>query len=248
MWPSTKDIATECGVNHITIFHENGEEITSFSTGQEVQLAGVAVMKDESILVADRKYHHILKFSSQGHILDTQGKKGTNALKFKSPTGIGVHPLNNQFYIADSNNHRVQVLDLNYVTMFGSHGSDNGQFQYPYDVAFDSIGNCYVADSYNGRVQVYTEDGQYIRQFGKKGKGEGEITHCTSIAIESDIVYIVDREANHILLFTTDGCFLTSFGTKGSGLGQFNGPCGICVNDNGLVYVCDYSNDRIQIL
>ena len=89
---------------------------------------------------------------------------------------------------------------------------------YPLDIAFDTTGHCYIADSANGRVQVFTEDGQYLRQFGKKGEGKGEIGSCSNIAIDSDMVYIAD-EANHLIsLFTCDGNFLTSFGTCGSGL------------------------------
>ena len=131
--------------------------------------------------------------------------------------------------------------------MFGSCGSGIGQFQYPYDISFDSVGDCYLADSSNGRVQVFTKGGQYLRHFGEKGKGEGEIADCSSIAIDSDIVYIGDRDNNRISFFTTDGCFLTSFGTHGSGPGQFNTPRGICVDDNGIVYVSEQGNNRIQV-
>ena len=94
---------------------------------------------------------------------------------------------------------------------------------------------------------MFTKDGRYQRQFGKKGKGESEIANCTSIAIDCDIVYIADRDNNRISLFTTDGCFLTSFGTRDSGPGQFNGPHGICVDDNGLVHISGCNNKRIQV-
>ena len=43
----------------------------------------------------------------------------------------------------------------------------------------------YVAYQYNHRIQVFTVDGVYLRQFGKKGKGEGELNEPVSIAIDS---------------------------------------------------------------
>ena len=203
-----------------------------------------------SLLVADAGNDRIQKFSPQGKHLTTRGKKGTNALEFTMPSGVGVHPLNNRIYITESlDNHRVQALDahLNHINMFGSEGSDSGKFKEPRDIAFDTTGHCYVADSVNGRVQVFTEDGQYLRQFGKQGKGKGEIARCSSIAIDYDIVYIADGGNHCISLFTCDGNFLTSFGTRGSGPGQFICPRGIAVDGNGLVYFSDCHNDRIQV-
>ena len=59
------------------------------------------------------------------------------------------HPTTRKIYVADQYNHRIQILnpDLMYSYSFGSYGSDNGQFQFPLDVGFDSTGNVYVADS-----------------------------------------------------------------------------------------------------
>ena len=246
-------IVTEYGADCITIISTNGDIISTFGNrgsnpGQLWCPQGVAVLDDDSVLVADSGNHRIQKFSPQGEFLETLGERGTNVLQFDYPTGIGIHPLNNQVYITDSNNHRVQVLDANlkYVTTFGSKGSDNGQFQYPYDISFDSVGDCYVADSDNGRVQVFTKDGQYLRQFGKIGRWEN-ISDCISVEIYSDIVFIADRNFNRILLFTIDGCFLTSFWLKGSVPVNFNQPHGICVADNGLVYISDYCNDCIHV-
>ena len=241
--------------HHISIFSASGNKMMSISKrgsgpGELIYPRGVTFDGDGNILVADEGNNRVQKFSPQGKHLTTRGKKGTNALEFTMPSGVGVHPLNNRIYITESlDNHRVQVLDahLNHINMFGSEVSDSGKLNEPRDIAFDTTGHCYVADSLNGRVQVFTEDGQYLRQFGKKGKGKGEIAHCSSIAIDYDIVYIADGDNHCISLFTCDGNFLTSFGTRGSGPGQSNSPRGIAVDGNGLVYVSDCLNNRIQV-
>ena len=244
-------IVAQWGENCISIIGED-EERTSFGSygkgrGQLSGPRGVLVLEDDSILVADGDNHRIQKLSPQGDF-DTEW---TTNLQLKFPTGISIHPLNHQLYITDSDNDQVQVLDgsLNYrhATVFGGRGSGNGQLHSPWDISFDSVGNCYVADSENGRVQVFTIDGHYLRQFGEKGEGKGKIGDCTSIAIDSDIVYIADSGNNRVSIFTVDGDFLTSFGRQGSRPGGFNKPYGICIDDNGLVYVSDQYNSRIQV-
>ncbi len=73
-------------------------------------------------------------------------------------------------YVVDNGAHCVHIFnsDLTFSSKFGSKGSGNGQFNSPYDVASDRSGCVYVVDCYNHRVQVFTPDGGYLRQFGKR--------------------------------------------------------------------------------
>ena len=80
----------------------------------------------------------------------------------------------------------------------------------------------YVADRNNHRIQVFTVDGVYLRQFGKKGEGEGELKQPVGIAIGSgNEVYVREWENNCISIFYTDGEFIKSFGRQGNGPVQF---------------------------
>ena len=72
--------------------------------------------------------------------------------------------------------HCSKVLNSN-LTFF--KGSGDGEFSFPYDVAFDRTWNLYVADFENHRVQVFTAEGNYLRQFGRKSSGEGELSRST---------------------------------------------------------------------
>jgi len=60
-------------------------------------------------------------------------------------------------YVADEYNHRIQKFDANgaFLTAWGSQGSGDGQFQYPFGVATDGSGNVYVADEGNSRIQKF---------------------------------------------------------------------------------------------
>ena len=247
-------IVAEHDGNCVSIFSPAGEKIKSFSSrgsnnGQfnSPRPAGVAVDADDNILVVDYGNHCIQKFTSDGNSITAVNREGNNQLEFNSPIGIVIHPLTRKVYVADSQNHRIQILNPD-LTFSSSFGSDNGQFQYPWDVTFDSTGNLYVADSENHCIQVFTAEGKFIRKFGKKGQGNGELNFPSSISIDSDNVVYVTEQFNHrVSVFTSEGKFLTSFGTKGSKPGQFSLPRGISVNKNGVVYVADYSNNRIQL-
>ncbi|CAI7992632.1 Tripartite motif-containing protein 2, partial [Geodia barretti] len=70
------------------------------------------------------------------------------------------------------------------VRSFGSEGSGPGQLSGPYGVALSATGDILVADQCNhriqvfhpnGKVQVFTADGEYIRQFEKGGSGKNGI-------------------------------------------------------------------------
>ena len=248
-------IVAECGGHCVSIFSPAGEKIKSFGShgsknGQFDSPRGVAVDADDNILVVDYGNLRIQKFTSYGNFIKAVGKRGNMHLEFKSPLGIGIHPHTKKVYVADSGNHRIQILkpDLTFSSSFGSKGNDNGLFQYPYDVTFDSTGNVYVADSWNHRIQVFTAEGEFLREFGKKREGNGELTFPAIICIDSDnVVYVSERDNHRVSVFTSEGKFLTSFGTKGRGPGQFNEPRGISVDKNGVVNVSDFYNNSIQL-
>ena len=68
--------------------------------------------------------------------INTVGKKGNKLLEFNYPLDIAIHPLNKMVYVSDRSNHRIQILnpDLTSTSSFGSFGSDNGKFHWPWGV------------------------------------------------------------------------------------------------------------------
>ena len=201
-----------------------------------------------NILVADVQNSCIQKFTVEGQFLAVVGTKGSGPLQFSSPIDIAIS--NNKVYVADMNNHRIQVLhsDLTFSSTFGKKGSiGKGLFNQPQSIACDSTGNVYVADTHNDRIQVLTAEGKFLRMFGRRGQGKGELNRPISIAIHDGLLYVGEGMNRRVSVFTLEGQFMTSFGSKGLGPGQFRWPCGLAVDSNGVVYVCDYENKKIQV-
>ena len=101
--------------------------------------------------------------------------------------------------------------------MIGKYGSDKGQFRHPTGIACDSAGNVYVADSANDRVQVFTAEGKFLRMFGRRGEGRGELNWHIALALHpnNNMVYVSESFNYRISVFTIEGQFVTSFDVPG---------------------------------
>ena len=123
-----------------------------------------------------------------------------------------------------------------------------GKFHHPHDAALGPDGNLYVADRYNHRVQVFDQEGNFIRQFGNYGSGNGEFNELTGIHVTPDgKVYVSEWHNARVQVFDAQGKFIRSMGQAGSGEGQLSGPHGVTVDDEGNVYVVEHNNHRVSV-
>ena len=249
-------LVSDVGKHCVFVFNPDQQGMKSFERGVMVSgfksPKGLAVDSSNTLYVVIGDDHRIRKFSVDMKHLSTVGREGSRRLEFRYPSGIGIHPKSGRIYVADTCNHRVQVLNSNltFVNAFGTVGANDGNFSYPHDVAFDSDGNVYVADNSNHRIQVFEPSGNFLRSFGKHGTYDGELNFPTAISIDcnkSNVVYVTDKDNHRVSMFTSEGKFITSFGEKGSGPWQFNMSHGIPVGKNGVIYVCDFYNSRVQL-
>ena len=243
-------VIAESSANCISVYSSVGEKLRSFGShgsgqGQFREPRGVAVDDDDNILVADTQNNRIQKFSSGGKFLIALGGEGKEPLQFDYPTNISIHPVNKWVYVTESRNDRVQILnpDLTSHSMFGTAGSGIGEFSLPRGIAFDSMQNVYVCeDRVNTRIQVFTTNGEHLRWLGSN-----KLNRPHDICIDSSEIYVCDTNNHQICILDSNGLLLRSFGIKGTLPGQFDHPRGLAIDKNGLLYVSDYSNGRVQI-
>ena len=67
------------------------------------------------------------------------------------------------------------------------------------------------------------------------------------IAVRGDVIYVTDENNHRVQKLTTSGKHTESFGSQGSGNGQLNSPRGICIDQDGRVYVSEYSKHRVSV-
>ena len=111
----------------------------------------------------------------------------------------------------------------------------------------DKLGNVYVTDSSNPRIQRFTSTGDFIKKWGSQGSGDGQFSGPGPVAVDLlGNVYVVDFVSDvgpRIQKFTSTGTYVTQWGSYGFADGQFQTINGIAI-DNSYVYVAD--RDRIQ--
>jgi DNA-binding beta-propeller fold protein YncE len=193
--------------------------------------------------------HPFAAAQGQYEFLFAWGSAGAGDGQFNYPRAIAIAPDGN-VYVADSENHRIQVFtpDGDFVNQWGSYGSGPGQFDVPQGIAIDAGGLVYVGDRNNSRIQKFTPDGGFILMWGQNGTGPGEFMEPRNIAVDANgSVYVADSQNHRIQKFTSNGEFITAWGGPGSGPGQFNYATGVAVSAQGVVYACDADNNRIQI-
>ena len=236
-----------CG-DAIHILNPNGDQLRRFGSsgsnpGQLRGASGIALTASGDILVCDKSNRRVQQFTSAGQLVKCVGSAGSAPLQFSKPVGIAVHPLSQKVYVVEQGNHRVQILnpDLTFASMFGSRGTENGQFINPCDVAFNSCGDVFVLDHDNLRIQVFTSGGEYMWQFTKREHIEGELKNPQSIAIDSgDRVYVTEQESHCISIFGPNGHLVMSFGKRGKGARpHFVNLLGIDFDNAGHIYIME---------
>jgi tripartite motif-containing protein 71 len=184
---------------------------------------GLALDSSRGILyIADTYNHRIISYrislgpctaAGGGCAIALGTTPGTQNNQLNSPTGIYLDGSSNSLYIANSNANNIVRWALNASTWTLIAGNANGQYgptsttlNSPTDLTFDYLGNLYVADSGNNRIQFFLP-GQF------NGTTIAGITSVyttaantldspQSMALDSSLnLYVVDSGNNRIQKF-----------------------------------------------
>lgn len=140
--------------------------------------------------------------------------------------------------------------------IFGTPGSEPGQFQKPRDLAIAPDGSLYIADSNNHRIVHMDTQGNVLHTWGSfadvaSGQAPGGTFYEPwGIAVGPDgSVYVADTWNHRIQKFTAEGEFITMWGYFGQAEtpDAFWGPRDVLVSPEGIVYVTDTGNKRIAL-
>ena len=248
----------------------------------------VRVDPQDNIWVTDKGSDMVVKFSPEGRVLMVFGRKqeasdeGTGALKHVRPP---LPPVDGMFrqvtdvtwdragntYISDGYiNSRVAKFDKNgnWIKSFGEPGTEPWQLNTPHSIASDADGNIYVADRGDRRIQVFDNDGKFLRLFtidvpvdpnarpaigNKPTATSGTMSPGAPWAIcitpaPHQFLYASDAFPGRIYKLSLDGKVLGVFGESGKQLKQFGWIHEIACPSENELYVAELLNWRVQKL
>jgi sugar lactone lactonase YvrE len=194
-----------------------------------------------NIWVFHRNQPPILKFDPSGKLLTSFGTD-----MFVQPHGMTIDREGNLWVTdaQDKDGKGQQVFKLSpegkVLMKLGKAGvakEGPDTFNGPTDVVIAPNGEIFVSDGHvansNGRIVKFSKDGTFIKAWGKKGTGPGEMDTPHSIAMDSrGRLFVADRANSRIQIFDQDGRFLDQWK-------QFGRPSGVFIDKKDNIYVAD---------
>ncbi len=240
----------DTGTNTVFVIDEKSREVTFIGNrpvGGLSSPVAIAFDSNGTVYVSDSRLKRVQGYSKEGKLQFTLGSR----LDFIHPTGIAIDKKRNRLYVVDTKGHDFKAFDLatkKHLFTVGKRGRDDAQFNFPTNIAVDQRnGNIVVVDTQNFRVQVFDNDGTFIRRFGKIGDRPGTFSRPKGVGIDSEgHIYISDAAFNNVQVFDETGGLLLYFGGAGYTESRFRLIAGVYIDENDKIAVADGFSGRVQ--
>ncbi len=252
----------------ILIFDREGKLQGSWGEGLFARPHGITIGPDDSVYITDDLDHTVKKFTSDGELLMTLGTSRTPsdtgaasqdfrtikraAGPFHFPTNVAL-ATDGSLYITDGyGNARVHKFSKEGQHLFswGEPGTGAGQFRLPHGIAVGPDGTVVVADRENSRLQFFSPDGQFLKEWT-------EIARPCQVVVDADgVIYVAelgyraamwpgtsapepDATGGRVSIFDPGGEVMARYGggSNPCAPGDFFAPHDLCLDSRGDLYV-----------
>ncbi len=222
----------------ILVFDRDGTFLRSFGEDLFANPHGIWISPDDILYCTDTVHHTVTKLSLDGEVLltlGTKGKPGKPGEPFNRPTRAVASPSGDIFVSDGYGQQRVHkfAADGTHLLSWGSKGTGPDQFALPHSIWVDRENRVYVADRWNGRVAIFTTDGQFLDQWIG-------LAYPNEIYIDkNDTVYVAEAGLGSGDPAFIDAGRISIFNAKGEVQARLRSRMthGIWVDSNGDIYV-----------
>ncbi|MFI5285593.1 MAG: NHL repeat-containing protein [Candidatus Dormibacteria bacterium] len=230
------------------------------------QVRGISFDSSGDVVAMDSVNQRVDVFTSAGTLFNNCGQRGfTSTGDFNWPRGVAVDPSTGNYWIADTKQSDLQILQpigspnfsgCNGLAQFGVVGTPLGDDNYPYSIAIDN-GYAWIADTKNNRVESWNVAGSTppnkpdpISFYGTKGSGTGQFSTPAGVAIDpvTHNLFVADSVNKRVVeLAVSNGKVTSQLATFSTGL-ALNLPYGVASNGTGLLAIADRNSNRVLVV
>ncbi len=193
--------------------------------------------------VTDSRNGRVQVFDKAGMFKQEYGRNSNP--KLVRPWGIAISPVTRRIYVADNDLNLLFVFtpDGSLVETLGGKGSDPGFLGGPRGVSVGYGGRVYVADTDNGRISGWGEDGLFLGVFGPESKAGGAtLKNPVDVAVDpEENLYVADSDLREVVLFNREWRRLTKVGRERG----FDRPVAVAAGRDSTFALMDGSSQRI---
>ncbi len=241
----------------IQVFDTEGQFLRLWNTPaiEMGKPTGLGIDRDGNLMVADTHYFRILFYTPEGELLKEKtigGSLGPNVGQFAFVTDV-VQDREGNFYISEYGEFdRIQKYSSTgeFICRFGESGNEPLQFSRPQSLGIDSVGNLWITDACNHRIQIVRCEGdrpELLGIIGSQGVEPGRLRYPYGMWLNDRDEAIVVEYGNHrIQKWSLDGQSLGVWGMVGKKAGQFLQPWAVVQDSKQRLFVLDTGNERVQ--
>ena len=241
----------------IQVFDREGNYLRGWRTPEIKQgkPTGLGWSRDNRLIVADTHYFRVLFYTPEGQLEEARtigGEHGDEPGQFHFVTDA-LEAANGHFFVGQYGQiDRIQEFypDGTLRRIWGSQGSQPGEFSRPQCLLLDDGQLLWVADACNHRLQIFDLSGdepQLVDIWGTPGSEVGQLQYPYGVVFDTDGTLLIAEYGNHrIQRFSRNGEPLEVFGQSGTEVGEFNSPWGLILDSKRNLHVLDTLNHRVQ--
>ncbi|KAI6650844.1 RING finger protein nhl-1-like [Oopsacas minuta] len=224
--------------NCIKVFDSTAKYLSEFGDSKDEGAMKHAIclsIYGNRVLISQE--HCILNYTLDGKFISKVGKQGNGELQFEYPCGLTIDDSNEDIYICDRCNNRVQILtiDLCYKTKFGIYTLKEPQYV---KLSKEYI---YVLVTSNPCIHLFNRNLILQKSIISLGKGNQVINPRSFFFDNSDFILIADTSSNAISIFNPEFKLVHKIPVSSN-------PLAVTVdNQNRVIVVCCNDKNCLQI-